>query len=114
MTGTTEHSAPSIDSTSTNIAPSDHSTPAMSDQINDDLEKGQEKTTEPTEIHDAKLEPPEKSDAGPSGPPGPGPPPDGGIKAWTVVLGGFCGLFVSFGWINCKPWSTSYRAGWRS
>lgn len=31
-----------------------------------------------------------------------GPPPDGGAQAWLVVLGAFCGLFVSFGWINCK------------
>ncbi|KAE8386866.1 hypothetical protein ETB97_001884 [Aspergillus alliaceus] len=31
----------------------------------------------------------------------PGAPPDGGVMAWTVVLGAFCGLFVSFGWINC-------------
>lgn len=28
--------------------------------------------------------------------------PDGGLRAWLVVLGGFCCLFVSFGWINCK------------
>lgn len=28
--------------------------------------------------------------------------PDGGIEAWTVVFGGFCALFVSFGWINCE------------
>ncbi|KAK2836955.1 hypothetical protein FQN49_006553 [Arthroderma sp. PD_2] len=27
--------------------------------------------------------------------------PDGGVEAWTVVFGGFCALFVSFGWINC-------------
>lgn len=26
--------------------------------------------------------------------------PDGGLKAWSVVLGGFCCLFCSFGWIN--------------
>jgi len=26
--------------------------------------------------------------------------PDGGTKAWLTVLGGFCCLFVSFGWIN--------------
>lgn len=29
--------------------------------------------------------------------------PDGGLKAWTVVFGAWCGLFVSFGWINCTP-----------
>jgi hypothetical protein len=28
--------------------------------------------------------------------------PDGGVKAWLVVAGAFCCLFVSFGWINCK------------
>ena len=27
--------------------------------------------------------------------------PDGGLKAWMVVFGGFCGMLVSFGWINC-------------
>ena len=27
--------------------------------------------------------------------------PDGGKQAWTTVAGGFCALFVSFGWINC-------------
>ena len=37
-------------------------------------------------------------------PPGPMDPasfPDGGFKAWLVVLGAFCCLFCSFGWINC-------------
>lgn len=28
--------------------------------------------------------------------------PDGGLEAWLVVLGAFCSLFVSFGWINCE------------
>jgi len=27
--------------------------------------------------------------------------PDGGLVAWLVVLGGWCCLFCSFGWINC-------------
>ena len=27
--------------------------------------------------------------------------PDGGLEACLVVLGGWCALFVSFGWINC-------------
>lgn len=27
--------------------------------------------------------------------------PDGGVEAWLVVLGGWCCLFCSFGWINC-------------
>jgi hypothetical protein len=28
--------------------------------------------------------------------------PDGGLQAWIVVLGGFCCMVCSFGWINCK------------
>lgn len=27
--------------------------------------------------------------------------PDGGLEAWSVILGAFCCLFCSFGWINC-------------
>jgi hypothetical protein len=30
-----------------------------------------------------------------------GPPPDGGLEAWSVVAGGFFAVFASFGWINC-------------
>ncbi len=31
--------------------------------------------------------------------------PDGGLAAWSVVLGAWCILFCSFGWINssCSP-----------
>lgn len=28
--------------------------------------------------------------------------PEGGLRAWSVVVGAFCCLFCSFGWINCK------------
>lgn len=27
--------------------------------------------------------------------------PDGGLRAWLVVLGAFFGLLISFGWTNC-------------
>lgn len=41
----------------------------------------------------------------PTGPPpgafDPRQNPDGGLQAWLVVLGSFCCLFCSFGWINC-------------
>jgi hypothetical protein len=37
----------------------------------------------------------------PNGPP-PDGPPDGGLRAWFTVVGAFCGMFVSFGWISCK------------
>lgn len=33
--------------------------------------------------------------------PNPADFPDGGLQAWLVVLGGFCTIFASFGWINC-------------
>lgn len=32
--------------------------------------------------------------------PNPADFPDGGFEAWLVILGGWCGLFVSFGWIT--------------
>ncbi|PYI30272.1 MFS general substrate transporter [Aspergillus indologenus CBS 114.80] len=32
---------------------------------------------------------------------GPQGAPDGGMAAWLTVLGGFCAMFVSFGWVNC-------------
>jgi hypothetical protein len=34
--------------------------------------------------------------------PDPNAPPDGGFQAWLAVAGGFCTVFASFGWINCK------------
>lgn len=43
----------------------------------------------------------EKKSATPS-PMDPASFPDGGLDAWLVVLGGFCCLFCSFGWINCR------------
>ena len=82
--------APSIDSSTT--------TPAVSVNGNIDPEKG----LPPSEKDEAQ--PVEKSVAAGPAPSTPaiGPPPDGGAQAWLVVLGAFCGLFVSFGWINCK------------
>jgi len=34
--------------------------------------------------------------------PDPNACPDGGFQAWLAVAGGFCTIFASFGWINCK------------
>lgn len=28
-------------------------------------------------------------------------PPEGGTKAWLSLIGAFCAMFVSFGWVNC-------------
>lgn len=111
-----DQGVPSIASATTNAISSDHSTPAMSfhEHLDDDLEKGtrqsdQQNTMEliTSESPDANPKPSEKINE-PSGPPAPsdpGPPPDGGYEAWMTVLGAFCGLFVSFGWINCKYYS---------
>lgn len=35
--------------------------------------------------------------------------PDGGLQAWLVVIGGFCLVFASFGWINCQSLQTSMK-----
>lgn len=42
--------------------------------------------------------------AGAGGPPpgmAPADFPDGGLEAWLVVFGGWCGLFCTFGLVNC-------------
>jgi hypothetical protein len=39
--------------------------------------------------------------------------PDGGLQAWLVVLGGWCCLMTSFGWINVFCADTDlYRTDW--
>lgn len=94
-----EHDVPSTHSTIANTPPSDVS---INDQVHHDIEKGKLENKD-AEAKDVSADgTPEKLDAPPAGPPGPGPPPDGGLQAWLTVLGGFCGLFVSFGWINCE------------
>ncbi|KAJ5898791.1 MFS transporter asaE [Penicillium taxi] len=75
----------SIEHTKTPIAPSNHSKTTMNEQ---------------DEFHDPESGNLESEKSSPKGPEL-GPPPDGGVNAWTSVLGAFCGLFVSFGWINC-------------
>ncbi|GJC91276.1 major facilitator superfamily transporter [Colletotrichum higginsianum] len=45
----------------------------------------------------------DEAPSGSAAPPGMNPAdfPDGGIQAWTVVFGGWCALFCTFGLINC-------------
>ncbi|KAL3491564.1 major facilitator superfamily domain-containing protein [Aspergillus germanicus] len=54
-------------------------------------DSGQEKLEIKTHSREASV---------PNGPP-PDGPPDGGLRAWLTVVGAFCGMFVSFGWISC-------------
>ncbi|KAF2455321.1 putative MFS monocarboxylate transporter [Lineolata rhizophorae] len=64
------------------------------------LEILKEKESDEEEPQQQQQQPEEKK---PTAPPGINPAdfPDGGLKAWLVVVGGFCCLFCSFGWINC-------------
>jgi hypothetical protein len=72
-------------------------------------------TREPETVAEADLEKTGVHPAPPNGaPPGMSPAdfPDGGLKAWTVVFGGWCGLFCTFGLINCiGVFETYYVAG---
>ncbi|PYH96097.1 MFS general substrate transporter [Aspergillus ellipticus CBS 707.79] len=54
-------------------------------------------TSTSTKYADPEPEPEGKN---PSIPTATDPPPDGGVVAWGVVLGAWCALFCSFGWIN--------------
>lgn len=84
---------PEKDATAKDAAPvndahtSNEKTPAETDDKHDDsdVEQGE----------------PEKPKGPPPGAFDPRQNPDGGTKAWLCVLGGFCTLFCSFGWINC-------------
>ncbi|KAF1816712.1 putative monocarboxylate permease [Eremomyces bilateralis CBS 781.70] len=58
----------------------------------DSREESDEETSVPIE---------KKPSAGPAAAFDPSAFPDGGLKAWTVVIGAFACLFCSFGWINC-------------
>lgn len=94
----------SVHSSTTNTALSENSASAMKD-ITDDPEKGVDdaENSNTEESQNTSTEgAPQKPESPAAGPPGLGPPPDGGLQAWLTVLAGFCGLFVSFGWINCR------------
>ncbi|GAD94803.1 hypothetical protein PVAR5_3432 [Paecilomyces variotii No. 5] len=86
--------------------PSDNSTmTASSIQLGHDQEKTQPLEEQPVEQFAQENQDPEKAEQAPQNatpvPSPPSMPPDGGWEAWLVVLGAFCSLFVSFGWINC-------------
>lgn len=99
---TENENAPSVDSATTHFEQSNDTTPDMSVHGNIDPEKGVVTPREKDETQSIT----DNSTTTPPAPatPGVGPPPDGGMPAWLSVLGAFCGLFVSFGWINCKPY----------
>lgn len=71
---------------------------------------------EPENVIDAELE---KLEQGAEPQPEPPKPhgmdpadfPDGGLQAWLVVFGGWCGLFCTFGLINCIGVFEEYYVG---
>ena len=80
---TTEQEKSAENGNSENL-PTNNLSPSQDQPPNDnDVEKGSEKPTTPA-VFDPRQN------------------PDGGLKAWLCVLGGFCTLFCSFGWINCR------------
>lgn len=94
--------------------PSDDSTmTASSIQLGNDQEKTQPLEEQTAEQFVQENHDPEKAGQvtqnAPAAPTPPSMPPDGGWEAWLVVLGAFCSLFVSFGWINCElPGNLTY------
>ena len=58
-----------------------------------------EKATPLSDDDDHSNEPRQVAPTGPD----PAAFPDGGFDAWMAVAGGFCTVFASFGWINCRP-----------
>lgn len=59
-----------------------------------------------TSLSEKKSDATESTAAAPAGPqPGsgwhPSDFPDGGLQAWLVVFGGWCGLFCTFGFVSC-------------
>ncbi|KAJ2896971.1 putative riboflavin transporter mch5 protein [Zalerion maritima] len=71
--------------------------PEPSNVVEADMERGGAKPD--SESDQEKGSPPPQ----PGAPPGVNPAdfPDGGFEAWSVVLGGWCVLFCTFGLINC-------------
>lgn len=67
---------------------------------------------EPEDVAEADLEKAGVEPTPPAGPPGFNPAdfPDGGLKAWLVVFGGWCALFCTFGLINCVGVFVEYYA----
>jgi hypothetical protein len=65
---------------------------------------GEESESTPRSSLEEPSPPPSDPEKAPAPPAGPNPDdfPDGGIEAWLVVLGAFCTIFASFGWINCE------------
>ncbi|KAK5168867.1 uncharacterized protein LTR77_006176 [Saxophila tyrrhenica] len=65
------------------------------------LDGSRQSIYEDSKTADVEQGTPEKPQGPPPGAFDPRQNPDGGLKAWLCVLGGFCSLFCSFGWINC-------------
>jgi hypothetical protein len=74
-----------------------------------DMEKGSVPEREAEPEQEPRPEPDTKLKIELTGP-NPDDFPDGGFQAWLVVVGGFCAVFCSFGWINCEHRSRSQQS----
>lgn len=88
----------------TSEKPADLDSNIPMDQSESSLEdpaKGSVLEPEEEKRQDTPSEPETKLDTEPARP-NPDDFPDGGFQAWLVVVGSFCAVFCSFGWINCE------------
>lgn len=81
--------------------------PSQNSQTNANIYSEPEDVAEADIEKGAKDQADEKKDGPHAGGPPPGSGfhpsdfPDGGFQAWLVVFGGWCGLFSTFGFVNC-------------
>lgn len=79
------------------MSPTSTSTPS----IDEEKQQGPQGDIEHPSIDEKRLDPPQPTPEPAVSPWHPSQFPDGGKDAWLCLLGGFCCLFCSFGWLNC-------------
>lgn len=105
------NAAPSRDVEKSDLAPYQSTTRVSLDRIPSQNSRTNANIfPEPEGVAEADIEEAAKEKNGPPAAGGGPPPgsgwhpsdfPDGGRQAWLVVFGGWCGLFCTFGFINC-------------
>lgn len=111
--------APALDAEKGDRPPYDSDKPSLDRIPSQNKETQANIIAEPENVAEADIEQnkgdaPAQPAAGP--PPGsgwhPSDFPDGGLQAWLVVFGGWCGLFCTFGFVSCiGVFQTYYEEG---